>query len=220
LNQFSSEDNSIDTHIHTQTSSNNPIVYLTSTQQNNINKNTENSELLFFDNKQKRDSTNTPQKANNIPIFTTRIPKYEKSEASARPLKEKSQKTYEEYSQLSSKIIKELLSNTYDCLICSDRIKRHVAIWSCTQCWQIFHLYCIKKWRNKSNERMFLSILSNVSLISLLLSLYIIIITIIFCFLIVFLYIYSYIHLYYHLTYFINRNVCCYCLCWIRRRVE
>jgi transcriptional repressor NF-X1 len=31
-------------------------------------------------------------------------------------------------------------------------VKRHVATWSCRSCYKIFHIYCIKRWRQKSLE--------------------------------------------------------------------
>ncbi|GAB6020489.1 hypothetical protein CHUAL_003175 [Chamberlinius hualienensis] len=40
-----------------------------------------------------------------------------------------------------------------DCIICFDRIRQNDRIWSCSNCYQIFHLNCIKKWVNSSAEK-------------------------------------------------------------------
>lgn len=47
--------------------------------------------------------------------------------------------------------IKQLLNNTYECIICYSLIRNEVAVWACDVCYQIYHLYCIKKWSNASN---------------------------------------------------------------------
>ena len=40
----------------------------------------------------------------------------------------------------------------YECSVCVDVVRRQDAIWSCRQCYTVFHLRCIKKWaRNPSS---------------------------------------------------------------------
>lgn len=41
-------------------------------------------------------------------------------------------------------------ANTFECLICCDNILRHQSIWSCSNCFNIFHLKCAIEWCNKS----------------------------------------------------------------------
>lgn len=53
---------------------------------------------------------------------------------------------------LAADIIERLNSDSYECMICCDTIKRRVAVWSCTNCYHLFHLYCIKKWSKNSDE--------------------------------------------------------------------
>ena len=43
-------------------------------------------------------------------------------------------------------LIEELFNNTYECMVCCDVIRKEVAVWSCGNCYHIFHLRCIKKW--------------------------------------------------------------------------
>ncbi|XP_064614665.1 transcriptional repressor NF-X1-like [Liolophura sinensis] len=42
--------------------------------------------------------------------------------------------------------IEQLRQGSYECMVCCCNIRCEVAIWSCSNCYHIFHLYCIKKW--------------------------------------------------------------------------
>ncbi|KAJ0553742.1 putative chromatin regulator PHD family [Helianthus annuus] len=48
--------------------------------------------------------------------------------------------------QLVQEIQDKLLKGTIECMICYDMVKRSAPIWSCSSCYSIFHLHCIKKW--------------------------------------------------------------------------
>ncbi|KAD6795747.1 hypothetical protein E3N88_06643 [Mikania micrantha] len=48
--------------------------------------------------------------------------------------------------QLVQEIQDKLLKGAIECMICYDMVKRSAAIWSCSSCFSIFHLHCIKKW--------------------------------------------------------------------------
>lgn len=48
--------------------------------------------------------------------------------------------------QLLQEIQEKLTKGTVECMICYDMVRRTAAIWSCTSCYSIFHLNCIKKW--------------------------------------------------------------------------
>lgn len=43
-------------------------------------------------------------------------------------------------------LIKELIDGSYECMVCCDTIKFNNAVWSCSSCFHIFHLHCIRKW--------------------------------------------------------------------------
>ena len=48
--------------------------------------------------------------------------------------------------QLVQEIQEKLLKGTAECLICFEMIQRSASVWSCSSCYAIFHLSCIKKW--------------------------------------------------------------------------
>ncbi|KAK8525917.1 hypothetical protein V6N12_020403 [Hibiscus sabdariffa] len=48
--------------------------------------------------------------------------------------------------QLVQEIQDKLITSTVECMICYDMVRRSGAIWSCSSCYSIFHLNCIKKW--------------------------------------------------------------------------
>ncbi|KAK7078224.1 hypothetical protein SK128_002916, partial [Halocaridina rubra] len=50
----------------------------------------------------------------------------------------------------SEGLIEQLTRGTYECMVCCDRIKQQQAIWSCPNCYNCFHLGCIKKWARTS----------------------------------------------------------------------
>ncbi|KXS20046.1 hypothetical protein M427DRAFT_108245 [Gonapodya prolifera JEL478] len=51
---------------------------------------------------------------------------------------------------LLSNLVHGLTTLTYDCLICTDRIRHHERTWSCSTCWAVFHLHCTQKWGTKA----------------------------------------------------------------------
>ena len=50
----------------------------------------------------------------------------------------------------SHALSQQLLSGTYDCSVCCDRLKHYQEVWSCGLCYHIFHLRCIRKWAHSS----------------------------------------------------------------------
>ncbi|GMH03932.1 hypothetical protein Nepgr_005771 [Nepenthes gracilis] len=48
--------------------------------------------------------------------------------------------------QLLQEIQEKLMKGTVECMICYDMVRRSAPIWSCSSCYSIFHLNCIKKW--------------------------------------------------------------------------
>jgi hypothetical protein len=49
------------------------------------------------------------------------------------------------FNTLTEKLIHCLSNQTHKCDVCSDIVKRHVATWSCSNCFNVFHLGCIRK---------------------------------------------------------------------------
>ncbi|MCL7022944.1 hypothetical protein MKW94_007243 [Papaver nudicaule] len=66
------------------------------------------------------------------------------------PRKEKVEKqaqvTKSSLPQLVQEIQEKLTKGTVECMICYDMVRRSAPIWSCSSCYSIFHLNCIKKW--------------------------------------------------------------------------
>ncbi len=56
------------------------------------------------------------------------------------------------HSQLAADIIQQLTSNTYECIICCEKIRRQVPSWNCSTCHMIFHFSCVQKWSQSSEE--------------------------------------------------------------------
>ncbi|CAH8573241.1 unnamed protein product [Heterobilharzia americana] len=54
---------------------------------------------------------------------------------------------------LRSNLIDGLRNNTYQCMICISKIRSTDPIWSCTTCYHIYHLLCIKSWAKKSSQK-------------------------------------------------------------------
>ena len=48
--------------------------------------------------------------------------------------------------QLAQEIEEKLMTGGVECMICCDMVRRSAPIWSCSSCYSIFHLNCIKKW--------------------------------------------------------------------------
>eukprot|EP01083_Nonionella_stella_P211043 763497_1 len=55
-------------------------------------------------------------------------------------------------SMLAEIITRKLAKGKYECMICFAQIPRKAAIWSCTNCWALFHIGCIRRWVAKSTE--------------------------------------------------------------------
>ena len=52
---------------------------------------------------------------------------------------------------ISGSMIDELCNNKYECMVCCDVIRRDGAVWSCSNCFHIFHFRRITKWAKTPN---------------------------------------------------------------------
>lgn len=43
-------------------------------------------------------------------------------------------------------LTEDVIRGTYECMVCCDRVRPNHEVWSCRNCYNIFHLRCIKKW--------------------------------------------------------------------------
>ena len=60
-------------------------------------------------------------------------------------------------------LIEQLSEEKYECMVCCEVIRCSKGIWSCSNCFHIFHLYCIKRWARSpaaaiEGERVFIFI--------------------------------------------------------------
>ena len=46
----------------------------------------------------------------------------------------------------SDVLSQQLFSGQYECMVCCERVRVKDPVWSCSTCYHIFHLKCIKKW--------------------------------------------------------------------------
>ena len=48
------------------------------------------------------------------------------------------------------RLAEQLNKGELECLVCCECIKQNDYTWSCSNCYHVFHLKCIKKWANSS----------------------------------------------------------------------
>ncbi|PFX24867.1 Transcriptional repressor NF-X1 [Stylophora pistillata] len=53
-------------------------------------------------------------------------------------------------SSQASVLIEQLRNETYECMVCCERIRCSAAVWSCCSCYHLFHLGCVRKWAKSS----------------------------------------------------------------------
>ncbi|ROT36892.1 NF-X1 type zinc finger protein [Sodiomyces alkalinus F11] len=54
---------------------------------------------------------------------------------------------------LPTRIHEDIHNGQYECVICSSEVLRSSRIWSCTLCWTVVHLSCVKKWHKSQIEK-------------------------------------------------------------------
>ena len=79
--------------------------------------------------------------------------KQQQQQSSQKDSNKSSQMDLSNQSTLAATIIEKLNNNSYECMICTDVIKRQVLTWNCTNCFSLFHLFCIKKWSKTSDDQ-------------------------------------------------------------------
>lgn len=48
------------------------------------------------------------------------------------------------------RLVDQLARGAYECMVCCERVRQHDPIWSCSNCYHMFHLKCIKRWAKSS----------------------------------------------------------------------
>lgn len=55
---------------------------------------------------------------------------------------------------LPTRIHEDIDHRQYECVICTNEVLRNSKVWSCSICWTVTHLHCVKKWHaNQMKER-------------------------------------------------------------------
>ncbi|KJE96131.1 transcriptional repressor NF-X1 [Capsaspora owczarzaki ATCC 30864] len=52
--------------------------------------------------------------------------------------------------ELTADLISQLRDNSYECMVCCDRITRKQPVYSCSNCYAVFHIACLKKWASSA----------------------------------------------------------------------
>lgn len=57
-------------------------------------------------------------------------------------------------SDIATRTHEDITNGVYECPICTSELGRKTKVWSCSLCWTVFHLSCIKKWSNNEGSVM------------------------------------------------------------------
>ncbi|OJD21932.1 hypothetical protein ACJ73_06727 [Blastomyces percursus] len=55
---------------------------------------------------------------------------------------------------IATRTHEDIANGIYECPICTNELGRKTRVWSCSLCWTVFHLSCIKKWSNNEGSVM------------------------------------------------------------------
>lgn len=55
-----------------------------------------------------------------------------------------------DYADLRERLVAELTAEDYDCVICYNSVKRKQPVWSCSRCYAVLHLSCVRTWAERS----------------------------------------------------------------------
>ena len=50
------------------------------------------------------------------------------------------------------RLTEQLTKGVYECMVCCESVKQDQAVWSCTSCYHVFHLGCIRRWARSSQD--------------------------------------------------------------------
>ncbi|KAK4251262.1 hypothetical protein C7999DRAFT_11094 [Corynascus novoguineensis] len=82
------------------------------------------------------------------------VPSHPVSIPSLRPETTKEVMPKSTAEDLPTRIHEDIDRRQYECVICTNEVLRNSKIWSCSVCWTVTHLHCVKKWHtNQMKER-------------------------------------------------------------------
>ncbi|EFE31172.1 uncharacterized protein ARB_02041 [Trichophyton benhamiae CBS 112371] len=84
-----------------------------------------------------------PHKAINPPSEQSSSPSKQPRRHPKKPTKSLTKSVAD---NITTRIHEDISNNLYECPICTFELGPRSKVWSCRQCWTVFHLHCIKKW--------------------------------------------------------------------------
>ncbi|KAM3964445.1 LOW QUALITY PROTEIN: nuclear transcription factor, X-box binding stc [Aphomia sociella] len=99
-----------------------------------------------------RNTTEDEQYANSYLHYREEMPERQthrmKSENTYSPAKFKSKNIDQVHSEMTQRerLSEQLDKGTLECLVCCERVKQTDSVWSCSNCYHVLHLRCIRKW--------------------------------------------------------------------------
>ena len=54
---------------------------------------------------------------------------------------------------LPTRIHEDINNGHYECVICTNEVLRNSRVWSCSICWTVAHLSCVRKWYSNQNKK-------------------------------------------------------------------
>ena len=60
--------------------------------------------------------------------------------------KDKVGNNYDDVFSLTGALIEQLSTNGYECMVCCEIVRCDAPVWSCGNCFHVFHLRCVKRW--------------------------------------------------------------------------
>ncbi|EFY87775.1 hypothetical protein J3459_003979 [Metarhizium acridum] len=93
-------------------------------------------------------SADAPEFVPGKPLVTRS--KSTKSKASAKPQVRLPKSAAD---NLGTRIHEDISNFNYECAICTDDVVRTSHVWSCTLCWTVVHLKCVRKWHDNQKKQ-------------------------------------------------------------------
>ena len=88
----------------------------------------------------------------DAPSFNPGLDSASASNASRRTVSKKRRPSKSAADNLATRLHEDIDHKQYECAICTSNVVRNSKIWSCSTCWTVFHLSCVKQWAMNSQK--------------------------------------------------------------------
>ncbi|KAK4160938.1 hypothetical protein QBC43DRAFT_244540 [Cladorrhinum sp. PSN259] len=85
-----------------------------------------------------------------VTASSSRAPKSKPPKPTPAPLRVAEKSTAED---LPTRIHEDIDNGQYECVICTNEVVRTSKVWSCSICWTVLHIHCVKKWYKNQMEK-------------------------------------------------------------------